>query len=90
LENPPHATIYLGPNPIFNIRSQLQFNLAFCVDENLVIVFKRTGVDPNETSAHSLVKGTGTANLPPRAETFVVVYGHDSSEGARKCYFHTG
>lgn len=60
------------------------------MDENLVIVFKRAGADPDKTPAHSLVEGTSTTNMPPGAETLVIVYGHNSSEGARECDFYTG
>jgi len=60
------------------------------MDKNFVIVFKRTGANPDKTPAHPLVESTSTADQPPGAKAFVIVYGHDSSEGARERYFHTG
>jgi len=85
LEDLPHATIHPGPNPTIRVglRSQPNFNLGFRMDDNFVIIFKRGGAKPDETPAHSLIKGTSTTNLPPVTKTFVIVDGHDSPEGAR-------
>lgn len=90
MENHPHATIHPGPNPIICVRSQFELDIAFRVDQDLVIIFKRAGADADETPSHSFIEGTSAADLPSGAETIVVVYGYDSSEGAGECNFHTG
>jgi hypothetical protein len=64
LENLLHATIHPRPNPI-TFRSQHEFDLSLGVDENFIIIFECTGTKSDKTSAHPLVEGTTTTNLPP-------------------------